>query len=237
MPTTPNDLFSTVADPTRRAIFERLARDGEQTVRVLTGHSGVSQPAVSKHLDILKRAGLVHDRREGRQRAASSGAADRLDEPLRRLLARPFRPPRRFVEQDGPMTKLATPTRSLVIERDMPHLLIEEWLMKNDFQPVVGHRFNFRADPMPQWNGVTDCEVLIVEPYERLSYSWNASGEEAANGLKTVVTWRLTPTKGGTLVRMEQSGFRPEDDRFYQGAGYGWQKMIAGLEQVVSGLD
>ena len=67
MPATPNELFTTLADPTRRAIFERLARDGEQTVRVLTGHSGVSQPAVSKHLGILKRAGLVHDRREGRQ--------------------------------------------------------------------------------------------------------------------------------------------------------------------------
>ena len=67
MPATPNELFTTLADPTRRAIFERLARDGEQTVRVLTGHSGVSQPAASKHLDILKRAGLVHDRCEGRQ--------------------------------------------------------------------------------------------------------------------------------------------------------------------------
>jgi DNA-binding transcriptional ArsR family regulator len=67
MPATPNELFTTLADPTRRAIFERLARDGEQTVRVLTGQSGVSQPAVSKHLGILKRAGLVHDRRDGRQ--------------------------------------------------------------------------------------------------------------------------------------------------------------------------
>jgi DNA-binding transcriptional ArsR family regulator len=63
----PNALFRTLADPTRRAIFERLSRDGEQTVGVLTGQSGVSQPAVSKHLSVLKRAGLVRDRREGRQ--------------------------------------------------------------------------------------------------------------------------------------------------------------------------
>ena len=55
---------------------------------------------------------------------------------------------------------------------------------------------------------MTDCEVLVVEPNKRLSYSWNASGDEAANGLKTVVTWTLTPAKGGTLLRMEQSGFR-----------------------------
>jgi len=63
----PNELFRTLADPTRRAIFERLRRDGEQTVGVLTGQSGVSQPAVSKHLGVLKQAGLVHDRKDGRQ--------------------------------------------------------------------------------------------------------------------------------------------------------------------------
>ncbi len=67
MRTAPDALFKSLADPTRRAIFERLSRDGEQTVRVLTDHSGVSQPAVSKHLGILKLAGLVRDRRAGRE--------------------------------------------------------------------------------------------------------------------------------------------------------------------------
>ena len=67
MPSAPDAVLKTLADPTRRAIFERLARGGEQTVRVLTGHSGVSQPAVSKHLAVLRLAGLVRDRREGRQ--------------------------------------------------------------------------------------------------------------------------------------------------------------------------
>jgi DNA-binding transcriptional ArsR family regulator len=67
MPATSNELFSTLADPTRRAIFERLCRDGEQTVGALTDQAGVSQPAVSKHLGVLKRACLVRDRREGRQ--------------------------------------------------------------------------------------------------------------------------------------------------------------------------
>jgi len=60
-------IFSALADPTRRAIFERLSRTGEQTVRVLTEQAGVSQPAVSKHLGLLKAAGLVADRRDGRQ--------------------------------------------------------------------------------------------------------------------------------------------------------------------------
>jgi len=67
MPTTHDALFRTLADPTRRALFERLCREGEQTVGSLTAQSGVSQPAVSKHLGVLKRAGLVRDRPEGRQ--------------------------------------------------------------------------------------------------------------------------------------------------------------------------
>jgi len=60
-------LFRTLADPTRRAIFERLCREGEQTVGALTARAGVSQPAVSKHLALLKQAGLVSDRQDGRQ--------------------------------------------------------------------------------------------------------------------------------------------------------------------------
>jgi DNA-binding transcriptional ArsR family regulator len=62
-----DDVFKALADPTRRAIFERLARDGELTVHALTDRAGVSQPAVSKHLGVLKHAKLVHARREGRE--------------------------------------------------------------------------------------------------------------------------------------------------------------------------
>lgn len=67
MPDAQNLLFRTLADPTRRAIFERLCREGEQTVGALTARAGVSQPAVSKHLGVLKHAGLVRDRQAGRQ--------------------------------------------------------------------------------------------------------------------------------------------------------------------------
>ncbi len=145
------------------------------------------------------------------------------------------------------MTELAA--RSIVVERVIPHApekiwralteaqLIEQWLMKNDFEPAVGHRFNFRAKPMPHWNGVTDCEVLTVEPRERLAYTWNSSGEEAVNGMKTVVTWTLTPVAGGTRVRMEQSGFRPEDSGAYAGASGGWPRIVEGLERVAGGLE
>ena len=102
--------------------------------------------------------------------------------------------------------------------------------MDNDFQPVVGHRFNFRSTPMPNWNGVIDSEVLVVEPNKKLSYSWSSLG------LESVVVWTLVATEGGTLVRMEQSGFRPDQEAYYQGANYGWQKFIGGLERVVAGL-
>ena len=82
MPTAPNELFTTLADPTRRALFERLCREGELTVRALTNQAGVSQPAVSKHLGVLKLAGLVRDRRDGRQthyRAEPNGLAPLID--------------------------------------------------------------------------------------------------------------------------------------------------------------
>jgi uncharacterized protein YndB with AHSA1/START domain len=144
------------------------------------------------------------------------------------------------------MNTPAAGTRSVVIEQDMPHPpekiwraltqrpLIEEWLMANDFEPVVGRKFNFRTTPMPHWNGVTDCEVLVVEPFARLSYTWNASGEEAVNGLKTVVTWTLTPSANGTHVRMEHAGFRPQEERNYQGATFGWKQFVGNLQRVAA---
>ncbi len=67
MPAAPTALFKSLSDPTRRALFERLSREGEQTVRTLTDKSGVSQPAVSKHLGVLRHAGLVRARHSGRQ--------------------------------------------------------------------------------------------------------------------------------------------------------------------------
>jgi uncharacterized protein YndB with AHSA1/START domain len=137
--------------------------------------------------------------------------------------------------------------RSVVFERDMPHspekiwrvlterALIAGWLYENDFEPVVGHRFSFRGQPRPHWNGIIDSQVLAVEPNKRLSYNWNSSGEDAAAGLKTVVTWTLTPgTAGGTHVRMEQSGFRSEEES--KGASYGWDRLLNNLERVASGL-
>lgn len=132
--------------------------------------------------------------------------------------------------------------RTLVIEKEMFHppqkiwraltqgALIKEWLMDNDFQPVVGHKFNFRSTPNPHWDGIIQSEVLVVEPNQKLSYTWSSLG------LVTVVVWTLTATAGGTLVRMEQSGFRADQDQAYQGANYGWRKFVSLLDKVVNGL-
>jgi uncharacterized protein YndB with AHSA1/START domain len=128
----------------------------------------------------------------------------------------------------------ATENRTVVVERQISHPpeklwraltqphLIEEWLMKNDFKPAVGHRFNISAD----WGGVLDCEVLAVEPNKTLSYTWNLAHQDPAFDLRSVVTFTLTPTPTGTHLRMEQSGFRPEQRRAYGGAKMGWPQFF-----------
>jgi len=136
------------------------------------------------------------------------------------------------------MTNQTPEIRSVTIERDIPHPpekiwraltqphLIEEWLMKNDFKPAGGHRFDLTAD----W-GFVSCRVLELEPNKTLSYTWDAMG------LESVVTWTLTPSAAGTHLRMEQSGFRPDQQQAYQGAQYGWQRFLGTLEQLLARAD
>lgn len=133
------------------------------------------------------------------------------------------------------MSLTATEIRTVVVEREFAHApekiwraltqphLIAEWLMKSDFQPVADHRFKFTAD----WGSV-DCQVLEIEPQKTLAYTW------AAHGLESVVTWTLTATGAGTRLRMEQKGFRPDQEQAYQGAQFGWQKFFGSLEQVLA---
>ena len=110
--------------------------------------------------------------------------------------------------------------------------------MKNDFKPVEGHRFNLRRDPKPDVSVVIDCQVLAVEPHKTLSYTWSATRDGAADALKSVVTWTLTPTSTGTHLRMEQSGFRGDQPQYYyQGAKSGWPRLFAALEQVLARID
>ncbi len=135
------------------------------------------------------------------------------------------------------MTDAATETRSVVIEQEFPHPpekvwralsqphLIEEWLMKNDFDLAIGHRFDLRGE----WGGVVNCQVIAVTPNRLLSYSWDFSHNDAAFNLKSVVTFTLTPTASGTLLRVEQKGFTPTQQQAFGGAKAGWRKFLEKL--------
>lgn len=132
------------------------------------------------------------------------------------------------------MTDPVPEIRTVVLERDFAHKpeklwraltqphLIEEWLMANTFAPSVGHKFRFTAD----WGGV-DCEVKEVDPNRTLVYTWDAFG------LESTVTWTLTPTASGTQLRMEQTGFRPDQDQAFYGAQAGWRNFFGQLDAVL----
>jgi uncharacterized protein YndB with AHSA1/START domain len=139
------------------------------------------------------------------------------------------------------MTNAATDTLSVTMERDLPYppekiwraltqpQLIEQWLMRNDFKAEVGHQFTLSHD----W-GKLECEVLAIEPTTKLSYTWNHVHDDPAFNLRSVVVYTLTPTSTGTHLRVEQSGFRPDQKKAFGGAKWGWQQFLGNLEQLVS---
>jgi len=136
------------------------------------------------------------------------------------------------------MNQPASETLTVTVERDIPYPpekiwraltqphLIEEWLMKNDFKAAVGHKFKLSGD----W-GAASCEVLEIEPQKTLSYTWSAMG------LESVVTFTLTQAGKGTHLRMDQAGFRQDQQQAYQGAQWGWNKFLTNLEQVLARAD
>jgi uncharacterized protein YndB with AHSA1/START domain len=134
-----------------------------------------------------------------------------------------------------------TETRSVTVEREFAHPpaklwraltqphLIADWLMKNDFVPAVGHKFNLSGE----WGGTLDCEVLEIEPEESLAYTWDYAHDDAQFDLRSTVTFTLTPTPAGTLLRMEQAGFRPDQPRAFGGAKIGWQQNFDKLDALL----
>lgn len=141
-----------------------------------------------------------------------------------------------------PDTTPDTTTRSVIVERDFPHPpekvwralteapLIEQWLLKTDFEPTVGRAFQFRSDPVPNWNGIIDCRVLTIDPPHTVAYTWGTMGMES------IVTLTLTPTAQGTHLRVEQACFRPDQEAAFRGATYGWQKFLGTLDTVLQKL-
>jgi uncharacterized protein YndB with AHSA1/START domain len=104
--------------------------------------------------------------------------------------------------------------------------LLAQWLMENDIRPIVGHKFNFRARPMGDWDGIVYCEVLEVNEPHKLVYTWQGGSDEDSKRLDTTVTWTLSPTPtGGTLLNLAHRGFQP-DDYAFQIMGQGWRNMV-----------
>jgi uncharacterized protein YndB with AHSA1/START domain len=145
------------------------------------------------------------------------------------------------------MNEQIATARSIVVERLMPHPpekiwraitqahLIEQWLMKNDFEPRLGAQFTFQAKPMGDWNGIVRCEVTEFDPPRRLAYSWRGgslSNPNYGSALDSVVEWVLAPESGGTRVRMEHSGFGPGNETAFEAMSSGWPRGLERLEQV-----
>jgi uncharacterized protein YndB with AHSA1/START domain len=114
--------------------------------------------------------------------------------------------------------------------------LMAQWLMKNDFQPVVGHEFNFRAGPIPALNfdGIHYCKVLAIEPLKTVSYTWNTGPGGGEITLESVVTWTLRPTEKGTVLTLEHRGFaKPENLDFYNGLLHGWVPKLEKIDKLL----
>ncbi len=136
------------------------------------------------------------------------------------------------------MTSNQPEIRTVIVERHLAHKpakvwraltqphLIREWLMGNDFELVLGRPFTFSED----WGSV-ECRVTAIEPNKSIAYSWDAFG------LESMVTWTLTETQTGTHLRLEQVGFRPDQDYAFQGAQQAWPHYFDQMEEVLAKLD
>lgn len=95
--------------------------------------------------------------------------------------------------------------------------LLEQWMMKTDFQPVVGHKFTFTCGK------ITNCEVLEVKPFTKLSYSWQAPSAKDGKRFDSIVTWTLTPIENGTELLLVHNGFAALED--FVGHNNGWTTL------------
>lgn len=115
--------------------------------------------------------------------------------------------------------------------------LLSQWLMENDIQPVVGHKFNFKAKPALEidFDGVVYCEIKKVAPHQQLSYSWNCNPVDTGFKINTVVNWTLVPKDNGTELILHQTGFDDHQfESFYMAMTHGWAKRTEALLQRIN---
>lgn len=115
--------------------------------------------------------------------------------------------------------------------------LMALWLMKNDFQPIVGFDFHFKTGPLPalDFDGIVYCKVLEIVPFKKLSYSWKSGPSEGKITLDSVVVWKLEQTDKGTQVSLEHSGFTEEANlKLYEGLNHGWAEKFPKIEKLIN---
>ncbi|WP_442578558.1 SRPBCC family protein [Mesorhizobium sp. ASY16-5R] len=151
-------------------------------------------------------------------------------------------------------TALRQKTQDIVVDEIFSHApetiwkalttgeLIGRWLMEPaGFQPVEGTHFTYKTKPAGAWDGTIRCEVLQVVPNQRLAYAWRGGDERNVgygSKLDTVVTWTLSPVRGGTRVRLVHSGFvLPMNDTAFQNMSDGWKKVVPRLGEIAGGKD
>ena len=114
--------------------------------------------------------------------------------------------------------------------------LVSQWLMENNIQPVVGHKFQFHAKPNADidFDGTVYCEVLTIVPLKQFSYSWKCNPTDSGFKIDTVVMWTLTPKNDGTELHLHQTGFKEHEfDGFYMAMKNGWVKQTEKLLQQI----
>lgn len=236
---TTRDVYDAVADPSRRKILDLLANVAEMPLHELTVHFQIGRTAVSKHLTILKDAGLVISRKVGRETRYRLNAA-----PLQEIQDwvtyytkfwnEKIMLLHQLLQEEEEMPKVSLDFQfNSSIERVWLALtdskILAKWVMDNDFKPIVGHKFQFRTKPNEVWDGIVNSEVLVVDQPNKLSYTWITAGES------TTVTWTLKEVDKTTHLHLEQTGFEKEGHA-YHGAKQGWVLMGGKLEQVLTEL-
>jgi uncharacterized protein YndB with AHSA1/START domain len=105
---------------------------------------------------------------------------------------------------------------------------LAEWLMPNDFKPVVGHRFRFHVDPMGSYSGITECEVLEVEPPTRLVYTWTSVPKDSSRPRPPAMTliWTVAPEGNGSRLTLEQRGLETLSFFWRLSMRHGWKRMM-----------
>ena len=117
--------------------------------------------------------------------------------------------------------------------------LMEQWLMKNDFLPVIGHDFQFRTKAIPKLNfdGIVYCKVLEIIPLKKLSYSWKGGPGDGKIELDSIVEWTLQPKEKGTELHLKHTGFKEADFTMYSAMNDGWFKNVLKIIDQLNATD